>query len=336
MKSVVSCKVGIGLLVAITLAVKPVWAGFNSELFSESKLEVLTPERQAMVPAEKGTDSIVIWPYYGTAGEADFWNRAFKDVFDKAFDSSRVDACNYRSDCEGPPSKFENERWVVRVMLKDLQNERKGPSQSYHVNGTYELFDYGKPVKTWEFSEILEVRAPIFGGLNARDHRNAQGPLAHNTAVVILDNVFKAVQERDKGQGDTSALPKIFISGIGGSDSIDNVRTAVLDAFLTAASESGTYNVITEADAKAMLTAAALQQMLGCDNENCMANIGQLVGASNVIYGSAAVVGQDLQVTASFIDSRTGKVVKRTRRTIPNRLGVIPGAVKSMFRELTR
>ncbi len=312
-------------------------AGWNSA-FSDgsSRIEVISAQRKSPEIASKSTDSAAVWAYYGTAGEADHWNRELKEVFALAFDSSRVDPCHYKSDCEGPPSKFENERWVIRVLLKDLKNERRGGSQFYNVEGTYELFDYGKTIKTWEFAESLEVRAPVFGGLSSNDHKAAQGPLAHNTAIVMLESIWPEVLKRDQGSADTSTLPKVFIASFGGAASVDNVRNAVQDAFTLAVSESGTHTAITESDAKAMLSAAALQQMLGCDNEGCMANIGQLVGASQVIYGSVAVVGNDLQLTVSYIDSQSGRVMKRGRRTLPNKLGVIPGAAKSLFKELVR
>ncbi len=325
------------LLAAPLVSPLAVSAGFNS-VFSDpnSHIEVLTPAREAPAIAAKSTDSVAIWAFYGTAGESEHWNKQLKEVFGLAFDSAKVDPCNYKSDCEGPPSKFENERWVVRVILKDLRNDRKDSSnQSYYVEGTGELFDYGKSVKTWDFNEELKVKVPIFGGLSSNDHKAAQGPLAHNTGILLLETVWKEVQLRDKAGADSSAFPKVFVGNFRGSASMDMV-TAVEDAFVAAVSESGTHTALTEADAKAMLNSAALQQMLGCDNESCMANIGQLVGAANVIHGSVAVSGADLQITASYIDSKAGKILKRTRRTLPNKLGVIPGAAKSMFKELVR
>jgi len=86
-----------------------------------------------------------------------------------------------------------------------------------------------------------------------------------------------------------------------------------LDGILaTEVSNAGAYEVVTQADIKAVLDLEANRQSLGCDADSeCLARVEEAANAELVIAGSLGTIGRERVLTLTLIQTRTAVVKSR-------------------------
>jgi TolB-like protein len=79
------------------------------------------------------------------------------------------------------------------------------------------------------------------------------------------------------------------------------------------------FDVVTESDLKAMVGLQEMKYALGCtDVAACIAEIGGAVGADRLLSGTVTVLGEDLVLSTSLIDSRRQMVIARGQARVKN------------------
>src|SRR4051812_11218194 len=73
------------------------------------------------------------------------------------------------------------------------------------------------------------------------------------------------------------------------------------DLLVVALSETGKFDVITQADIKSILGLEAQAQLLGCAEASCMVDLGGALGAAYLVTGSLGKLGGQMQLTLSLI-----------------------------------
>lgn len=321
-----------GMAALLVLMAMPVRADLRSALMT-SDIKVMTKEYPEPAVAGTVADSAVVWVYLGPAGLNDRWKPALEEVFKKAFPELKVRMCDYPDDCGGEVSdRFPDDRWVVKIILTGIRSDDRDSWKYFTAEGTVELFDFGRSLKQWDQKTEIAINAPVWGGVTSEMKEQAQVPLARDASRQALEKVLPVIAGRDKGS--SAEKKRIFIGNVAGAN--PEASNAVESALLTVIEEAGDYTAISEADAKAQLNALAFQQMLGCNSDACMIEIGNQLGANNVVYGTVSQVGGDIQIVLNYLDMKGSAPVKRSRRTIPAKLKLVPGAVKSMFKEMAR
>jgi hypothetical protein len=116
-------------------------------------------------------------------------------------------------------------------------------------------------------------------------------PASSKTRLLVLDVI-------DKGAG-------------------SQLTSAIQEAVAQEAIRSYVGEAITSAQLKTALSATGLQQLMGCESEACMSELGETADAERVLGGSAAKVGDDVVLTLLLVEGRTGKRLSQEQRKVP-------------------
>jgi hypothetical protein len=107
-------------------------------------------------------------------------------------------------------------------------------------------------------------------------------------------------------------------------EGIDTATASMLTALLgEALARDPQYSVRDRHDLEALLIHDKEQQLVGCNDDGCFADISKFVGAESIITGKVGKVGAELVATVSRIDAARGEAVQRViaRATTVEALG---------------
>jgi len=95
------------------------------------------------------------------------------------------------------------------------------------------------------------------------------------------------------------------------------------------------FEVISSSDIQAVLGLEAQVQMLGCDDESCIAEIAGALGAARILATQVGRVGEVYVVNIKLIDTVTpkslGRVSKNARGDVGNLVNTLRQAVRELF-----
>ncbi len=111
--------------------------------------------------------------------------------------------------------------------------------------------------------------------------------------------------------------PRLLVIDINDKGAGPEITNAVTQAVQAQALESHTGETITTTQIRLLLDAQASQQLLGCDSESCMTDIGKLVEADAIMGGNVAKVGDDIVITVLTVDPKDGRRIKQEQRKTP-------------------
>jgi hypothetical protein len=111
--------------------------------------------------------------------------------------------------------------------------------------------------------------------------------------------------------------PRLLVIDIADKGAGADVTNAVNQALQQQAVVSHRGEAITATQIKLLLDAQATQQLLGCDSEACMTQIGALVEADLIMGGNVTRVGDDVVITVLTVDPKDGRRVKQEQRKTP-------------------
>lgn len=92
-----------------------------------------------------------------------------------------------------------------------------------------------------------------------------------------------------------------------------DIRVAVSGKMAAELSTVRRFDVLTAADIRAMTALEANRQLAGCDDESCMAEIADALGADLVVSWDISRIGSKRIITVRFFDARTSKSVGRAQ-----------------------
>ena len=96
----------------------------------------------------------------------------------------------------------------------------------------------------------------------------------------------------------------------------------------------GNYQVIGKSDIRAALHLEQQKQMLGCDNESCMAEIGGALGVRWMVVGNVSLFGKTYLLNLKLIDVEKVKVAQGLSKTIKGGEDALVEALPSAVDEL--
>jgi len=113
--------------------------------------------------------------------------------------------------------------------------------------------------------------------------------------------------------------PSIAVLALRPAAAADEPLARMLSAALTegvAAAAKGS-RVLGEAELKAMVSVEATKQLMGCNDESCVADLSKALKTDRVVAGEVGVVGSEAMVFLSLIDPAQVAVVARASRVVP-------------------
>jgi hypothetical protein len=111
--------------------------------------------------------------------------------------------------------------------------------------------------------------------------------------------------------------PRLLVIDIADKGAGADITNAVNQALQQQAVLSHPGETVTATQIKLLLDAQATQQLVGCDAEACMTQIGTLVEADLILGGNVTRVGDDVVITVLTVDPKDGRRVKQEQRKTP-------------------
>jgi len=111
--------------------------------------------------------------------------------------------------------------------------------------------------------------------------------------------------------------PRLLVIDIADKGAGADITNAVNQALQQQAVLSHPGETVTATQIKLLLDAQATQQLVGCDAEACMTQVGALVEADLILGGNVTRVGDDVVITVLTVDPKDGRRVKQEQRKTP-------------------
>lgn len=116
---------------------------------------------------------------------------------------------------------------------------------------------------------------------------------------------------------------------------VDSAAVEVLDELLTTFVRGlGRYQVIGKSDIDSMLGLENMKDQMGCDDATCAAEIGGALGASLLIAGKAARLGDNLILVLKLISANEQKVMNSAKHRVRNDENLYDRAIVDAGRKL--
>jgi hypothetical protein len=113
------------------------------------------------------------------------------------------------------------------------------------------------------------------------------------------------------------AAPRLFVIDIADKGAGGEVAAAINQAVQDQAVKSHAGETITAMQVRILLSAQAQQQLVGCDSELCMTDVGRVIAADRIVGGNVVRVGDDLLLTLIAVDPVDGKRIAQQQRKVP-------------------
>ena len=135
-----------------------------------------------------------------------------------------------------------------------------------------------------------------------------------------------------------SASIKIAVYEFGGRGVLPRVARIVTDAVVVELRKYQQLNVIGMDEIKDMLSHEANKQMLGCDDDSCLAEIAGALGVDELVTGSVSLIGDSSVLNTRRIHLRTARVVHSYEQRLTPKAGeeflaVVGEAVAALYPE---
>jgi hypothetical protein len=111
--------------------------------------------------------------------------------------------------------------------------------------------------------------------------------------------------------------PRLFVVDVADKGAGGEVAAAINQAVQDQAVKSHAGETITATQIRILLTAQAQQQLVGCDSELCMTDVGRVIEADRIVGGNVVRVGDDVLVTLIAVNPVDGKRVAQQQRKVP-------------------
>ena len=100
------------------------------------------------------------------------------------------------------------------------------------------------------------------------------------------------------------------------------------------AGKLGRYEVLCPSELRALLEHSSQQRLMGCETDDCIAQIGNLVAADRIMLGSVGKVEDTYTVTVRMMDPAGAKVIGRASRGVKQQLARVLDQLGGLVGEL--
>jgi hypothetical protein len=133
------------------------------------------------------------------------------------------------------------------------------------------------------------------------------------------------------------APPRLAVLPIAAGDGVPpGTATAVAEALAGEIRRRAGLDVITQRDINALLTLERQKEMLGCQSDACMAELGGALGCDRLVAGDLAQVGESWLFSLKLVETARARVAAQSDRrlrggTIDDVLDQVPGMVGELL-----
>lgn len=161
---------------------------------------------------------------------------------------------------------------------------------------------------------------------------------AVGAAVCCLANVAWAVEPASQPATQPASTIKIAVYEFGARGVQPRVARIVTDAVVVELRKVQQLDVIGMDEIKDMLSHEANKQMLGCDDDSCLAEIAGALGVDELVTGSVSLIGDTSLLNTRRIHLRTARVVHSYEQRLTPKAGeeflaVVGAAVAALYPE---
>ncbi|MDF1565126.1 MAG: PEGA domain-containing protein [Deltaproteobacteria bacterium] len=111
------------------------------------------------------------------------------------------------------------------------------------------------------------------------------------------------------------------------------VRTFT-DALASELGAKDEYQVISGNEMRSVMSYEASKQMLGCEGDACISQLGHLLDVDRIVSGSLAAIGDGFYVSLSLLDARKAEVISRSSYRVAGGKGELLASVKTAVADL--
>lgn len=108
-----------------------------------------------------------------------------------------------------------------------------------------------------------------------------------------------------------SATPRVLVLDVGGSALEQEEATVLRESLASELGRRTGWEVLSSGDVRKVLDMEVEKQAFGCDTDACLAELGAALGASRVLHGSVARLGDRLVLTLSLVDPQEARSIGR-------------------------
>jgi hypothetical protein len=131
--------------------------------------------------------------------------------------------------------------------------------------------------------------------------------LAAACAIALSGVVHPAFPAADTTAGH---VPLIAVNNLEGRGVTPDEAATLSDVLRTELLNTGRYKVMERTQMEAILKEQGFQQSGACSDQQCMVEMGQLLGAELLVAGSIGKVGKAYSINVRIISIRTSEIVK--------------------------
>jgi hypothetical protein len=114
------------------------------------------------------------------------------------------------------------------------------------------------------------------------------------------------------GSAGAQDKPQLAVIDLKAQAGVEQTKAQMLtDVLCTSIKNMDEYRVISREDINAMLMHVRDQQLLGCDDTRCMAQIGGALGVSRIVYGNIGMLGTEYLINLTILNIDSATVVNR-------------------------
>ncbi len=151
------------------------------------------------------------------------------------------------------------------------------------------------------------------------------------TSTWILLLVFSMSTAAAAAEPNPRALVLDFTVGQGLDSELGETLQNMFVSHLT---KLNRFELVQRFDIAALIGVEAEKQMLGCDENACLAELGGALGAKRIIAGTVALLGGKQVLTVKIVDSEEVKLLKQLARQLPADMGEYSEALRVLSYEL--
>jgi len=112
-----------------------------------------------------------------------------------------------------------------------------------------------------------------------------------------------------------SHLPKVMVVDLTADKSFRPTTLRAMNDFLAGAIHDQGFRVLTHDDLRAAMGLDQQKKLLGCEDSQCLAEIGGALGADYIVRGNVAVLDRQTAITLALVDTR-GQSINQQRELV--------------------
>lgn len=163
---------------------------------------------------------------------------------------------------------------------------------------------------------LLQLQAPAEPPAPAPASAPAPTTPASTTETVATPTTPPPAAER-KSLLPPKTKPRLLVMDLQDKGAGAEITNAINQAMQGQAVNSHAGESVTSTQIKLLLDAQSQQQLVGCDSELCMTDLGKAIEADLILGGNVAKVADDVVITLLTVNPVDGKRVKQEQRKTP-------------------